>query len=232
MRLLFHLRTFMANIYKTSEVIDQGLTNTPVNEWPPIWKQRFQAMDKDSMLAADAKHFGLMVKASTIPGAGLGVFALTRLSRGTIVGWYHGTVIHRNMAENDKVTGRTYYGEAAFGCTKRRQVSHAITPRTDHEDVDDKLRNKYVATCPPEFCVTAYINDAINTAPSSTSPTTNTAPTTARPVNVEYKCRPTLTMHSLTDPYVVQWTVKQSINPGQELFTSYGDRYWRHKQQS
>ena len=212
-RLPPHILSFLASRWRSREPLGV-LRQSPVCNWPAEWQQRFSGLlqqDVESLLSCDASHFKVYVAESTIPDAGLGVFAAERLKRGQIVGWYGGSIMYENL---NNVRGKNRDrsgGHPLWGCTLGHFRKFAIQ-LTIQSGGDRRLIGRSVFLVPRLFCVGAYLNDGTRGSTAG--------------VNVKTLDREIADVESLTKPFVVTLSTTKCIQPGEELLVDYGADYW------
>lgn len=217
-----HLLSFLATVWRHSV---QNLFQVSVAEWGDNDVAKLMSVDASMLLACDATHHHVEVRNSTIPGAGLGVFATTDLEKGEIVGWYHGKIVFEDsMGIVAKLHGMIGRGRLAISLD--RFSTYALKVNCDIEDFDYKPRGnplKTIYVVPLEFTVASYINDArqVEFMDVNTS-RTHRLPNVGLVTNSDIELP-----DGICNPSLVQALTTRPIKKEAELFTSYGTRYWR-----
>jgi len=85
----------------------RSLRGLPLNQWGKVWVDRFHSLDCNAILAHEQFALGVRLSPSSIPGAGIGVFAMKNFGKGEKIGWYYGTLVYRKIG-SDKSSSRVY----------------------------------------------------------------------------------------------------------------------------
>lgn len=122
---------------ETDSDLHGTLEKLRLDQWPPTYLQKFRSIPKSTLLTLDCAFYRVYVKQSTIPGAGLGLFALCELPKGFTCGWYNGIPVRGDFlafAERQSTSSSTeVYGKDGFFCTLERYKTYAVNL---HEDLD------------------------------------------------------------------------------------------------
>lgn len=217
-RLPRHLLLFLVSRFKSEDPL-KILHAKPPTEWPAEWQQRWFSLDEDDLLAVDALHFKVYVKPSSIPDAGMGLFAAEDIPAKTTIGWYGGTLIYKDLTHDNR-SGGTVCGPPGFDCSIKRFQMYALQFRTQHAETAWELREKQAFVVPRPFCAASYINDATYRG----HPTTSCAPSQN---NAKLLSHDLTSLEALTDPWAASVETTTDVARDQEIFVKYGAQYWK-----
>ena len=167
---------------------------------------------------------GLEVKQSWLSQEGLtafnGLFATKHYKQGDVVCVYTGRVYRTSAAQ--ALADKSYLMRIGEQCYIDARESGWV-PELAEEDAENKESTHDTALHPP--CIARYINDSINPAGYNVAfkKYPKPCPYPPSPSSTSYTPSPV----SFTCPYPYALVVAtRPIDPGEELFTSYGKWYW------
>ena len=201
----------------------------PFGTWPINVQAALHAVDDDELLRCDAAAHGVVIAKSSVNhvNSGDGCFAARSFRPGEVVCTYYGTITYHNFNTR---TDAEEYGEGHFTVNRQHFRANAWQMRCGTaapalsnvtELIDGKLAVCIVA---PSFCAARAINDA-RYLDGDTEKDTPTAD--RRQPNVEavqaIEHASTATHLARADQITIRAIT--AINPGDELFINYGERY-------
>jgi len=158
-----HIMSFISGLLMTPRFITDHF-NSPINEWPPSIKQRFDQIPTNQLLQVEAAAFNLVLAPSRIkhPRAGTGVFAAKTFDPDDIVCYYYGTMVYNDL-ESERSKTKRYGDQGTMGVSAQRFRDYAFQIKTSGASFNAVQNYRYgdrsVFVVPPPFCVGSYIND-------------------------------------------------------------------------
>ena len=211
------------SLYSTYKRRDGSFT--PAQKWNNLWTHRFNNLDPKMLLAAECSGLHDRIKPSTIqhPHVGLGVFATKSFAKGTVVGYYYGSLVYGDLAHNHRVRRR--YGTGIMSVSSEDYSKWAL--QIDFDFIDSRNQKHIGYICPGEFNAMRYINDARYTdGDREKQKFEDGSLQHPRAVNVEYILNQRFNHPIQFESYTAIGVVAvQDILAGQELFLNYGTKY-------
>jgi DNA modification methylase len=205
-----HLVRFLEALWGVTDLRTR-YGQTGVDKWPEELLERYEQLDTSTLLAVDCMTYGLVVRPSTISGAGDGVFATRDMPKGKVVGWYNGSIVYRDLHRSNASRHKTY-GPRMLGCTVERFKKYGLR-------VNLEVRGNPVYLVPPEYCAAAKLNDP---RLSAAEPEHGCAP---RVANAEFREDDIPQTERLADPNLVEIVLCKDVKASEELFIDYGVNY-------
>ena len=216
-----HMLRFVSSVARDQSML-RRLAEVPMNEWGVEDLGKVFSVDPEMMLAVHASFHNVIVAASTVREGGLGVFAAEDLERGSVVGWYNGTILYGKIGENEPQRSRLY-GPDGFGCTGERFQNFNMEMETSVIGEEAPVDKIYLV--PAEYNVCSYLND------SRTIDGMERVANVQRRKNAEFRVHkdvnPTCDFkYAVAKPDLILAQVVVDVRAGEEIFVDYGSRYW------
>ena len=195
-------------------------------KWTSSWRQRFNEMETQQLLAHELAYLGLQLRQSSIPGAGQGILTARPFGQDEVIGWFYGALIYDNIGIGKDKDSADLVGEGILAVPVKEfnkwvvQLKHKARINNSNHPGDETD----VWIYPVPFCAMRYINDGRRQPPNATD---NTIPPedpaannvkwvlpATRPTNVAFQ-----------EPDHVSIVAKTNIPRNTELFINYGESF-------
>ena len=217
-----HIIEYLCNHYKDGSLT--RYSNVPLDRWPLFWRDRFNQTSVDAMLAAECTVLNVQVRPSRIPKAGMGLFATRRIPEKTVIAEYYGSLVYRDIgAARDTMSA---YGEGIMAVTQDEFRIYSMETKFNVDTKDTKRNTVWI--CPAKFAAARYINDA-RYFPPEKAPTPaqrQRNPNNYRSANIKYEAIQSVTnKDNYIRPDLIRILSTRQIEPNEELYGNYGDKY-------
>ena len=214
-----HILRYIATTYKDYSMLIQ-YKHASYIKWSTKWKSRFNQLDVDSLLATELCLLGLELRKSTIPNAGLGIFAGRDFGKNETIGLFYGMLLYDNVSIGAGSKSQALIGEGILAQPRNEFAKWSTKIKWEGSIANSPAPGDQVLVWvyPHKFCAMRYINDARDVSSSSTA--------TTRSNNVRFvdvRTKPSSTSLQRSD--LIKVTALRNIRKGEELFIDYGVDY-------
>ena len=215
-----HLLVFVASMKKDGSMLHR-LSGVPMDQWPAEDMHSFWSIDPDAILAADAAFYGVYVSQSEVRGGGFGVFAAKKLKKGTVIGWYNGTIFYAKIRDSEPQRS-VMYGPEGFGCTGERFQDYNMELETTYIGRGAPVRKVWLV--PAVYNCTSYLNDC------RVIDGTEKATEVSRTQSAEFRQGDAIDKpdfaSNIKNPHAVKVVLTRDVEADEEIFADYGRKYW------
>lgn len=212
---------FVSNLYCDPSLFERA-RQIPLTQWSPIWRARFHGLKAEMLLAVECSAIGVTLKKSSIqhPNAGRGVFAARPIGKGTVVGYYYGSLVYEDLSAAG--SRLKTYGENIMKVTKATFSKWAN--RLPETATDRNMVEHPVWIVPAPFCAMHFVKDGRYLSGDEAPEAEKLGK--ERKNNVEfYQTESPSSATSFRSYKILAVRALRNVRYGEELFVDYGNNY-------